>query len=1024
MNILKKILICFATLNLILYLSFVFILPKSLDLNKYSKLVEDNFLKQREYNILLNSPKISTSYNLNLIIEVEKAEVFYNKEKISQINGLKMNINFLPLIFRVVKISNINVSKLMIEIPQDIEIFQDFSGIKVRLFEKLPDVDIDYFRVSLKDGKDKYTIKGNNFILRDNILLKKTNISCKGLIRTNDKDNIKYDVSFIFRLSNKTQWDIKKIYDFFRNLKKYSIKSNVTLRVDVSDLSNIRGVVSITDFGFTSENKNFSRSFGNINFNKNKVDVNFEIFTNKENKVKVIGNFDYGSKKNLNLEISSDEVELRDVALISRTFLKSLGLNILDKVNVEGLLKANFKVRSDFKNIVSYGKLFIKNTKVSYGSYLVDRINSEVDFSGNKIKINKAQASFKNYPIYINGFVDTNAFVDIGVKSENLKLKDFVDSKLLKENVVEGFASFKADINGHIKNLESKAVIILTNGSIKNKKTGVSVKNAQTSFTLKGQNTDLVVNNVLISDKEGINSVLIPKIVAKIKNNNLEISKTSLWIDNVRTEVTGKIENIFTNPNINGIKIYIPQQNDLSGPKKSKISIGGDLIISGSIRNPMVKGNITIPKITIPEYLMTLKNISLIADNGIRLSCPYIEIATSIIRLNAYKENLMQREINIVNINADYLDINRIKSIFRGQEYYPDILTGTIKANRLEIENIKAENLVANLSQKDNILYIKDLMLNAYSGKIAGNISYNNKKNVTEMALQVRGVDSYNAIRAISGKEQDIHGRCDIDTKLKFSGDTQKEIQKTMKGDVKFIINNFNSGNIGKLDYLIQAQNILSYRVFQSSLNMVKNALKLKDIGVYKYAQGEMYIDKGFAFIKNIKMAGPSMSLYMRGRYYIPDNTAFILILGRISDDIVSTLGTIGEVSGYKVGSVVSAFMSDLTTVSDIRDVLEVPDLTVKTNFKTQEFKVLINGDIDKETSVKTFKWIRRESQGSKGSNGYVKVPNINDIQRKQKNDPSITVQTVNKQIINKQTKTSLPDFIERLPEFNSKNLE
>ena len=122
-----------------------------------------------------------------------------------------------------------------------------------------------------------------------------------------------------------------------------------------------------------------------------------------------------------------------------------------------------------------------------------------------------------------------------------------------------------------------------------------------------------------------------------------------------------------------------------------------------------------------------------------------------------------------------------------------------------------------------------------------------------------------------------------------------------------------------------------------------------------------------------------------------------MLILGRVSDDVVTALGPLGNTgvnSKYvpKAGSVASAFLEDITTESDLNDLSKVPDLTVKTNFKTQNFKVLINGRIDKQTSVQTFKWIKEE-----------KVPNT-FVQSKPK-----------------QNKTELPEFINKLPEYKNK---
>lgn len=997
MRIVKNILIYTFLFCLIIYLSFLFILPNFLNSGKYSKIVEDSFFKQTGYNIRLNNPNVSTSYNMSMAFWVGKADIFFKGEKFTQINNLKIDISLLPLIFKKVKISEVKAEKLIVELPKDIKLPQKQKPKNI-FFDKLPNVDIDYFRLSLKDEKNKYSIKGKNLYFSDNPIVQKMNLSAKGSIFVNDKENVRYDISLIFKFPEQNDnLDIKysDFVEVFRNIKKYSINSDFTVRADVSTPSNIKGKIDISGFTFICENKKFPASFANLQLDKNNIRIKSDIFTSHDKKISLFGDFNYGGNKYINLNVLSDEIELRDLFLITKTISKSLGLNYFDKFNIKGLIKADFNIKSNLKNINSKGNLLVKNTKISFGEYSLDNFNSEIDFSKDSVKIIKAKGFFKEYPINITGQIDTNANADISIKTDKLKIKDFVEKKLLQNYFIDGTAYFDAFLKGNLKEAKPKATLLISKVGIKDKKTGYYLKNNETKISVNGTRADIVSNNIILNDKESINSILLPKVSASIRENLLEIDKGILWIDNIKAEYTGKISNIVSKPQIDVLHIVIPTQNNLTGPKKSKISINGDLILNGNIKNPKIKGNINISKLNIPELLTSLKNVMISADdNGIKVNCPYVEIDSSIIRINALIDNVFSQTIKTININADYLDIDKLKKISKKQRYYPNISSGILKANKIKTNGIIAENITAKISEKDNVLYLKDLTADAYSGKIKADISQNILKNKTTMTLQGRGVDSYNALIAVSGKEQDIHGRCDFDSNLTFSGDTPSEIQKTLNGNVKFIINNFISGNLGKLDYLIQAQNILSNRVLQSSMNIVKNALKLKDLGVYNYAQGKVYLDKEVVFVNGIKLAGPSMSLYLKGRYYPVDNNAFILILGKVSDDIVNALGPIANVSNQthllKAGSIASAFISDLTTTADVEDIENVPELTVKTNFKTQEFKVLISGDIDKKTSVKSFKWIKRDTTS--------KVPST--------------------QSKSSQEKKPLPSFIESLPDF------
>lgn len=990
MKQIKTVFIYFTCICLIIYLSFLFILPHFFNSNKVSKIVEDSLYKQTGYNFRLDNPAISTSWDLHLITGVEKADVFFENKKFAQVNNLKINISLVPLILKKIKITNINASKLIVEIPQNLKI-PEYKKSKFTLFEKYPDVNIGYFRLSLKDENNTYSLKGNNLAFSDNFVLKKMKLSTNGVFLVNKNENIKYNVNLVFQ-----PVEIEKSVDFseiLKNLKTYNIKSNIDVKADISDLKNVKGLVNISDFSFVCEGKKYPSSFGVFNIDKNKVKISSEIFTSPKNKIILNGNFDYGNNKNIDLNVKSDEISINDVLIITKAVTKSLGMNYLDKISASGILKANFNIKSDFKKLLSDGNLYINNAKIGYENYLLKDISSKVDFSGNRIKLENTKANIFNYLIDIKGTIDTKA--DISVSSDNIKIKDFVQKDILKENDVEGIASLKAYIKGDLNNIVPQVNLTVSKLAIKNKITGVNIKNAETKILLIGKNAGVTLFNTIVNMPDGINSMLLPKITAKLNGDVLLIDRTNFYIDNVKAEIFGSISDLFKTPTFNGIKISIPNQTNLSGPMNSKISINGEMVLNGNINNPKLKGTVNIPKITVPSDSLTLQNVLVSADNVIKINCPYISLNSSVIRINAQINNLLKPEISTVNVYSDYLDVNKLNAFAKKQKFVPDINNGTFKANKIVVNGIVAENVVSKLSQKNNVMYLKDLTADAYYGKIASNIIYDIKKNKTSLKLQGRGLDSHNALNAVSGKEQDIQGKCDFDSEFSFVGNTQDEVQKSIKGDIKFIINNFVSNNLGKLDYLIQAQNILNNRVMSSSINVIKNALKIKDLGVYQSAKGEVHMDKGFAYIKGIKLAGPSMSLYMKGRYYIPDNTAFILITGRVSDDVVSALGPLGNTASNpkyipKIGSIASAFLDDVTTTGDLEDISQVPDLTVKTNFKTQEFKVLINGRIDKQTSVQSFKWIKQD-----------------------KTTPSFIQPKPQKQ----QSEQNLPEFINKLPD-------
>ncbi len=76
-------------------------------------------------------------------------------------------------------------------------------------------------------------------------------------------------------------------------------------------------------------------------------------------------------------------------------------------------------------------------------------------------------------------------------------------------------------------------------------------------------------------------------------------------------------------------------------------------------------------------------------------------------------------------------------------------------------------------------------------------------------------------------------------------------------------------------------------------------------------------------------------------------------------------LGPIGEFSVDKaissipkIGGITSSLINQLSTNPHYENTSQIPNLTPKTDFKTKEFKVIIDGEVQRQSSVKSFKWL------------------------------------------------------------------
>ena len=456
--------------------------------------------------------------------------------------------------------------------------------------------------------------------------------------------------------------------------------------------------------------------------------------------------------------------------------------------------------------------------------------------------------------------------------------------------------------------------------------------------------------------------------------------KANLDTGSAVVTVGGKVFNLNNqNPQFSDVKINIPTQITTAIPAYfgSVVKIKGDLNLSGAMNKPEIRGYLTIPLVFIPTAKINMKNLVLTFNkNYINASCPQLNISKSAMGFNAIVPNDFSKGLLIKDIDytATYLDLDSLSAALAnlpqsvngpGVDLGVTILNGKGTINKFKTGGITATNVTSDLSLKKNVLKLRNVKGDSFFGKIGGIITYDFIYGHIGLNLQGRGLSAGPAIKGLMGLSDSIVGQLDFDTNVSMTGYTPNQLLSSMKGDTEFILYNGKMGRLGKLEHLLYAQNVISNNVFRTSLNVVAKALLVKNTGLYKYIKGKVTFSHGWANISSIKTSGPSMSMYIAGRYNLLDNSANLTILGRLSDDVVRVLGPLGDLSmdkvfSYipKVGAITSLLINQMTTNPEGEDTSMIPSLTPKTQLPTKNFKVVIDGDINRQSSVKSFKWL------------------------------------------------------------------
>lgn len=1016
------------TISVILYLTFIFLLPQFIDLNKYSENISQEIQKSTGFKVELKDLKIKTAWNLSAGAIISKTDLKYpNNTKFAQINNLQIRLSLIPLIRHQFQLDKIIIDKIMVNLDLDKSgnfkikqyINQNSNGklpFNLIYSKKQPNIHIKKYRIALiqEQNNNTYVIKGTNLHISDYTLNKKIKLKTNGNLILNNKKQISYNVDLESKIFPKKESKINHPITVLNELIKYNIIADIEAKLNLQK-ENIEGKLNIDKISFIYEKVQYPQSSLKLAFKGDRANLNASLHTTKNLKANITGYFNTGKKRYIDLHVLSDRMNIKDVLLIAKAMSKPFGITKIKNFDANGTLKANFDIKSNFKQIESNGYLRIFNAKLTdkINKISLDALNADIDFSRDSVILKQANAKINNQPISISGSINENAIANILVTAKNLPLKGLLittgHSNLLKRNQIKsGIVNLNASIIGQLDKAIPKINITIDNICINNihSKSNINIRKAiakcNYNKNIQGNIQAVGIKTLLNSSEADISSINLV-----LNNNELIIPKTLISYNNIKMDLYGKISQLYKNPVFDTINISIPNQISVpvKGYPNSKATLSGNITLSESTLNPNIKGNVYIPLVRIPSLSTIIKNASIEIDKEIFFNCQQIQVANSLIKLNAQIDRNISKNIIVKNINfiSDNIDLNYLIPLSKNLQKNSDsniiIQNGKSSIQNFRVGKIISNNITSDISLNNNNLHLNNVRGSAYFGKIAGDINYDLKHKKTSINIQGRNLSASPALIALTGRDDDIHGQLDFDSNISIGGYSKSEILHSLKGFTNFIITNGKMGVLGKFEHLLYAQNVISVNLLRANLNAAIKALTAKNTGVYKYMKGKITFSNGWANIVWVKTSGPTMSLYMTGRYYMPDNTANLIILGRISDDVVRILGPIGEFSMNKVlsympklGEINTFFTNQITTNPNYENTSEIPYLTPQTEFRTKEYKVVIDGDIQRQSSVKSFKWLSS--------------PKI--IQ---------TEQPISQKKI-EQTK-DVPEFVKKLPDFN-----
>lgn len=605
----------------------------------------------------------------------------------------------------------------------------------------------------------------------------------------------------------------------------------------------------------------------------------------------------------------------------------------IDNVNLKNPNIENVKIPSL--------KLLIEQENIVMPETSIYMPNSKIAVKGNITKYNTKDMAFG---LSGDGYINSSDIKSIKINSEKYPIKFSLSGNKLIQNIAAQMLFEKTDI------LDEPAVLNLTSK--------LNYDKNSESISAKIEDLSLI----------GFSGKFSNDLKANIKGQRKLIS-------------SGIIENL-KSPTLKNVRISIPQMLNIH-IADTIAQLKGDIFLNGGYLKPEIIGQIYIQNLFNQSTQTSLSNASIDFNKNIAaLNVPLIKVGDSSMGLNANVYTDISKAITLKNINvkSKYLNTDTIlmyKDVPIVKKLPIEIQDGKFYSERVSADVYGAPvyltAFTGDFKMKNEKLILKNIASEIFNGKLAGDFEFNLKDESFNSDIKARGVSASPIFDIISTRKETISGTMDFDTSI--SGNLASK--KSLNGNIRFIIHNGRMATLGKLEHLLYAQNVIADNMLRTSLSIVTRAITLKDTGLFKYLRSDIIMSNGIANIKMLQSSGPLMSLYMKGQYHPENDYANLVVLGRISDELVSGLGAFGDFSFNKLMIMLTGEENKYNVLPS--DIENLPQLPVK---NTKEFRSVINGIVDKPSSVQSFNWISYSQKSLKQKdvpNSNVKVPSFVD---------------------------------------------
>lgn len=574
-----------------IYLSFIFVVPRVVDITPYKEQIKQIVKEQANLDIDYKNEKIITTPFLGAGIKADDIKISLpDKTVIFQADNIKAAVSVPYLLFMVVKVSSVDIQNPLINIEilkngEDYKIVKHIENILnakkeasfgqkpvvedkegfqinpewIKIF--VPNVKLHNYKILVNDlGSNHYLDLHGDKLIFGYFDRKSIRVRTVADLYSDKNKNISANVDFDTFLPppapklDEEDDPAEKIDIPFVNpvatYQNYDLKANIDTKIKIR--KGKRG--GFTSFGhFNVEDLTLKlsqiqlpKSYIRIKTFGSDADIDTNLYTTKDENINLLGRVNYSKHPSIDMTIKTANIKFQNLLTLAKAFLDSVQIpNELNQYKAAGSIWADCYIKTNFRKLKSEGFINIKNGALIVRNLgeVLSKVNINIILDNNILDIVDSGLYVENSPVKISGAIDEKSYTNVDIETKAIPLSKLFNAFAPRDlrntfNLKSGDLSSAFNIKGKMKEAIANATLNLKNFEFGDRKNTFDIKNGilNSSFKYDSKMRDLTgkINNndfKFIFPKTS-SVIAIPKLGINVADKNITIDKNDLLFNN------------------------------------------------------------------------------------------------------------------------------------------------------------------------------------------------------------------------------------------------------------------------------------------------------------------------------------------------------------------------------------------------------------------------------------------------------------------------------------------------------------